>query len=222
MRGISSIIVAVVASALAAQTAAAQWNVARFDTDRNRVYTTFGLDPAMIGTVGYGRVVPVYGHAFQLSTDVGVVTSRWDTQDFRARLGAQSSLMRWRSVHLTGSATFITRGTENAIYRGFNFGADVGGTLGLYRRRWFAAGEAGFDKAIVTHISHSDWYREHYYPGAKNGWYLTGGGTWRTGVTGGVSLGRMELAGRFGTQRTERFNRLLSPLYGSIGVGVGF
>ena len=207
---------------LCARDAAAQWNVARYDGARNRVYSTFGLDPALVTTLGYGRVVSVRGHDFQLAGDVGVVAAELDLRDFRARLGAQTSLLRWRSLHFTGSATFITRGTENAIYRGVNLGSDFTGAVGVHRRKWFATGEAGFDKAIITHVTHSDWYRTNYYPDAKDGWYLDAGGIWHFGVAGGVALGRTELTGRFGWRRSQDYNDVTPPVYGSLGVGVGF
>jgi hypothetical protein len=214
--------IAVVLSAVAARDAAGQWNVARFDGERNRVYATFGLDPALVSAVGYGRVVGVMSHDFQLTGDVGVVAARMDAHDFRARLGTQTSLVRWRSLHATGSATFITRGTDNAIYRGRNFGADLTGTLGVYRHRWFASGEIGKDKAIITHVTHSDWYRTNFYPDAKDGWYLNAGGTVHYGVAGGVALGRAELSGRVGRHRTEGRNALLAPMYATMGLGFGF
>ena len=222
MRRISSIALGVLLSALVARDATAQWNVARFGTDRNRVYSTFGLDPALVASVGYARVVPLMGHDFQLTGDVGVVAAHLDTRDFRARLSTQTSLLRWRSLRLTGSATFITRGTENSIYRALNFGSDFTGTLGVYRHKWFTAGEFGFDKAIITHLTHSDWYRKYFYPDAKDGWYLTGGGTFHYGMAAGIALGRMEVGGRFGWRRTERFNELTPPMYASVGVGIGF
>jgi len=222
MRHISSITLGVVLSALAARDAAAQWNVARFGSERNRVYTTFGLDPALVTSVGYGRVVPLFNHDFQLTGDAGVVTARLDTRDFRARLGTQTSVVRWRSLHLAGSATFIARGTENSIYRAFNFGADLTGTAGLYRQRWFMAGEFGKDKAIITHLTNSEWYRTHFYPDAKDGWYLDAGGTYHYGVVSGIALGNAELVGRAGWLRTERFNDMMPPLYASVGLGFGF
>jgi hypothetical protein len=213
---------ALVLSIVAASEAGAQWNVARFGMEKNRAYTSFGLDPAFVGTVGYARVVRVMEHDWQLAGDAGLVTASMDARDFRARLGTQTSLLRWRSVHLTGSAMAVVRGTDNAVYRGFNWGADVTGTLGVYRPRWFAAGELGKDKAIVTHITHSDWYRENFYPDAKDGWYLDAGGTVRSGITSGITIGRTELAMRAGWQRTERWNATTSPVYASLGVGVGF
>lgn len=206
---------------LLAGDAAAQWNVARFETQPNRVYTTLGFDPAWVTSLGYGRVVPLWGRKVQLAGDVGLAAANMDLNDFRARVGAESYLVRWRSVYLTGSASFITRGTENVIYRGLNFGADFTGTVGVYRTKWFAGGEFGFDKAIITHITNSDWYRDHFYADAKDGWYLNAGGTFHAGATGGYALGRAELLGRIGWQWTEDFNDLAVPMYASVGVGYG-
>jgi hypothetical protein len=219
MQRIMTITLGILLSALLARDAASQWNVERFDDNRNRIYTTFGLDPALVTSVGYGRVVRLGGHNFQLAGDAAVAATGFDANDFRGRLGVHTSLLRARSLHLTGSATFVARGTENAIFRGFNFGTDVAGTLGVYRRGWFAAGEVGFDKAIITHLTHSAWYRQNYYPDARDGWYLDAGGTYRFGATGGIGWGRMEVVGRAGILRTERLNEATPPLYGSIGVG---
>jgi hypothetical protein len=225
MKRISSLTLGVVlASTLVATDAAAQWNLARFGeaSERNRVYSTYGLDPAFVGSLGYGRVVDVMHHNFQLTGDVGVVTARLDTRDFRARLGTQTSLVSWRSWRVGGSATFITRGTDNSIYRAFDFGADLTGTAGTYHHGWFAAGEFGKDKAIITHLTNSDWYRANVYPDAKDGWYLDAGGTYHYGVAGGLAFGRTEVVVRFGLLRTERFKDLTPPVYATVGLGFGF
>lgn len=218
----SRIALGVLLSALVARDAAAQWNVADFATERNRVYVTFGLDPAFVASVGYARVIPVYGQNVQLFGDIGVVTAHLDARDFRFRLGTQTSLARWRSLRLTGSATAIARGTDNSIYRGYNFGSDFTGTLGVYRPGWFAAGEFGFDKAIITHVTHSNWYRTYFYPDAKDGWYLPAGGTFHSGLAGGLTLGRTEVVGRFGLLRTENFKEMMPPMYASVGAGFKF
>ena len=219
MTRLNSILIGLLLTALVAGEAAAQWNVSRFGEEPNRVYTTFGLDPAMIGTLGYARTFEVVEVPMQFTTEVGVVATGQDAKDFRARVGLQVPFVAWRSLYVSGSATIVTRGTENSIYRGFNFGSDFTATAGFYRRRWFAAGDFGFDKAIITHVTHSDWYREHFFPDAKDAWYLDTGGTYHYGVQGGFSLGRTEVAGRFGWQRTERFNRLTPPVYAGIGLG---
>lgn len=103
-----------------------------------------------------------------------------------------------------------------------HFGSDFTGTAGVYRPRWFLAGEFGFDKAIITHLTQSDWYRTYFYPDAKDGWYLNAGGTFHYGVTGGVAFGRTELALRAGWLRTEEFNDVQPPMYAGLGLGIRF
>ena len=222
MNRTTSITLGILLSGLVARDAAAQWNVARFETNRNRVYTTFGLDPAWVGSVGYSRVIALGGHDYQLTGEVGAATARLDVHDFRVRLGAQTSLLHWRSLRLTGSATAIARGTENSIYQAFSWGADFTAAAGVYRHGWFAAGEFGKDKAVITHVTNSDWYRRYFYPDAKDGWYLDAGGTFHYGLAAGVALGSVELVGRFGFLRTEDFEQMTPPMYASVGLGLGF
>ena len=99
---------------------------------------------------------------------------------------------------------------------------DFTGATGVYRHHWFLAGEFGFDKAIITHLTHSDWYRQYFYPDAKDGWYLNAGGTYHYGMAGGVAIGRTELALRAGWLRTEDFHDMMPPMYAGLGVGFGF
>jgi len=79
-----------------------------------------------------------------------------------------------------------------------------------------------FCGAIITHLTHSDWYRENIYRDAKDGWYLDAGGTYHYGVVSSVAIGRTEIGVRAGWQRTEDFNDMVPPIYASVGIGVGF
>src|SRR5689334_15395765 len=125
MNRIAPLTLGIALTMLGASNARGQWNLARFGTERNRVYATFGVDPAFVTSVGYARTFPVLTHEFQINGEVGMASNRADTRDFRARIGTQTSLVSWKSLHVSGSATFVSRGTDNAIYRGFNFGADL-------------------------------------------------------------------------------------------------
>ena len=222
MNRTTSIILGVLLVALVARDAAAQWNVARFKTGRNTVYATAGLDPALVTALGYARVIELVGHDFQFNLEGGLAAAHLDSRDFRARAGIGTSLLRWRSINLTGSATFNARGTENVLYRGFDYGADFTAALGVYRRGWFAAAEFGKDKAVITHVTHSDWYRTNYYPDARDGWYLDAGGTFHYGLSSGVALGPAEVTLRAGWLRTEKWDDMLPPMYASMGLGVRF
>jgi len=222
MKRIDVVVAGLLLTALLAGRADAQWNVSRFRAGSSQAYTTFGLDPAVVASMGFAHVVSMGGRPVQLAAEAGVVAAHLDARDYRARLGVQTSVARWRSLRLTGSASFLSRGTENSIYRGFDFGADITGTLGVYRHRWFAAGEFGKDKAIITHVTHSDWYRTWFYPEAKDGWYLDAGGTFHYGLAAGLSMGATEVVGRFGFRSTEDFNDVTPPMYATLGVGVAF
>jgi hypothetical protein len=217
-----AIILGLLLTALLVVPTAAQWNVTRFDSNPNRIYATFGLDPAFFPAVGYARVTSIFGHRVQVAGDVGIVAAEVDTRDFRARLHFLTSFVSWRSLHLTGSTALIARGTDNSIYRGYNFGTDLTGALGLYRRGWFVAAEFGIDKAGITHIKHSDWYRTYFYADAQDGWYRDPGGTIHYGLSAGVTVGNAELLARFGQLCTEEFNELTPPMYASIGLGFAF
>ena len=216
------IALAVALTAVAARDAAAQWNVARFETEPNRVYTTFGLDPALVGAVGYGRVVRVQGDDFQLAGDVGVVTARLDAHDFRARLGTQTALARWRSVRLAGSASLrhprhrqrdLPRAELRRRPRGDARRVSPPVVRGGGAREGQGDRHARDAQRLVP---------DERLP-RREGRLVPGcGGTVRYGLTGGVALGRTELSGRVGRHRTEGHDALLAPLYATVGVGVGF
>ncbi len=200
----------------------AQWNLARQRAGTDHLYVTAGLDPAVIPSLGYGRTVSAFGVATQLSAEAGVVAGEADVRDYRARFTAQVQLAHIGRVRVGGRASFITRGTENRIFQAVNMGAAMSGTAGLYGQRWFAAGEVAFDKAIVTHLRHSDDYRAQSFPNAKDGWYLDNGGTWGLGALMGRTMGRHELVVRVGVSRTQAWETPTIPGYAVIGWGVAF
>jgi hypothetical protein len=217
-------VVTLLVAGLAGQDAAAQWNVERFDGGavRNHLYTTVELEPTVVRSVGYGRVVSLFGEAWQLGAEFGVVGADMDPRDVRVRLLTRTTLVGWRSLRLVGSMGFITRGTENSLTRAVTFGADFGVAAGAYRPNWFLAGEFGLDKAVITHTAYSDRYREDVDPDAKNGWRLHLDGAVHYGVAGGVAIGPVELALRAGWRETEDFNPITQPTYGGVGLGFRF
>lgn len=205
-----------------ATVARAQWNLARLTPGESRVQLTMGVDPAVIPSIGYSRVSSLFGATAQVGVEGGVVAGNADLNDYRARLSGQAQVVQYGALRVAVSAAAITRGTSNEVFRAVNFGADVGAVGGLYRRHWFVAAEMGFDKAIITHLTHTRVYRDQFYAEAKDGWYIDNGGTWRFGATGGVTMGRTELMLRAGVPRTQRGESLPIPGYLSVGMGVRF
>lgn len=53
-------------------------------------------------------------------------------------------------------------------------GALIAQTLAAIRAygpRWFVVAEAGYDRAWLTYIKNSDWYRTTFYSDPKDRWY---------------------------------------------------
>ena len=132
------------------------------------------------------------------------------------------SLLHRGGWHLAGQGRLISRGTRNDIFDAHSVGADLTAYLGYYGARRFAAVELGFDKAVATYLSHRDWYRDHFYKGAVDGWYSSMGGTWHTGLVAGVDLGRVELAARANLHWSQGGNALSPPINGTLSVAYAF
>jgi hypothetical protein len=211
---------ALVAAAMAApmSDADAQWNAARYDSTQTWVYGSYGVDPGVVGTIGLARSFAALGGS-QLSAEAGWDVAGLDIQDFRGRLSAKTSAVRWRSMRLVAEAAMSGRGTSNSVYRAVGVGVAGNLTAGVYRRRWFAGAEGGYDRNAATRITHSAWYRTYFYPDAKDGWYGPSGGTIHYGLTGGVTVGKTDLMMRGGLLRTERFGDMTPPFYMNVGVG---
>jgi hypothetical protein len=99
----------------------------------------------------------------------------------------------------------------------------MSGVAGYYRPRWFVSGEAGFDKAIVTHFKHSEAYKNQY-PHVINGWYEPAtGGNFYYGLQTGVSFRKHDLYLRAGKILSQDFKTPPTlPLYAQIGYNIKF
>src|SRR5215208_388508 len=91
--------------------------------------------------------------------------------DFKTKVGGQIRLARLNNFHFSARIEGVFRryNNEKAV-RLLNFGSDFAAAAGYYKTKWFVAGEAGFDKAIVTHFKHADGFKESF-PSVQDGWY---------------------------------------------------
>ena len=173
----------------------------------------------------YGTTIDLgYGH--KLNTKLPMIlnaefsTSFGDTalDDFKTKIGAQAEVLKIGGFSTTLKAYGVFRRFENDNAQLLNFGSELSAVSGNYKSKWYVAGEFGFDKAIVTHIKHSD-VLKNYYPGIKSGWYIPTGGNFFYGVQSGFSLGRNDLNLRAGTMATQDFKSTPTlPFYFQIGI----
>lgn len=137
--------------------------------------------------------------------------------DFKTKIGGQLNLVRANNFFATVKAYGIIRRYENDFARLINFGSEFSATAGYYKNKWFIAPEIGFDKAIVTHIKHSDLMKE-YNPGVVSGWYIPTGGNFLFGLQSGYSFNNSDVYAKVGkTISQDLKSNATVPLYFQVG-----
>ncbi len=184
--------------------------------DRHIATIHTGLDYGLVLGAGYGYQLksrmPIV-----LNSEISVPFGEKRFDDFKSKLGGQIRLFKINKFHFSAKAQAIFRQNENDFVRLQNFGAEVSGTVGFYKRRWFAALEAGFDKAIVTHLKHTNMYKQ-MYPAVKDGWYEPAtGGNYNYGFLGGYSFKNSDLFFKAGLLATQNFEKPQFPFYAQLG-----
>ena len=97
----------------------------------------------------------------------------------------------------------------------------MGIVAGYYKPKWFVAGEAGFDKAIVTQFKHKDLYKQNF-PSVKDGWYEPAtGGNFYYGLQTGLSFRRNDIYLKAGKILAEDFStKPMVPFYLQFGYNI--
>ena len=151
-----------------------------------------GLQSGMVTSLGYaaGLRVDAIDRTLMPFAQATLLVAKPDLHDYAFRAGSQVSLVTVGWFDLSTQLAFEVAGTENSIYRGTALRTDLVLLAGHYGRRWFAVGEAGYDRAWLTYIKNSDWYRTNFYSDARDGWYSGTGGMLHAGAKGGVTIGR--------------------------------
>jgi hypothetical protein len=175
----------------------------------------------------YGAIFGI-GYGYQLNTGLFPMVASMEysfpsgknlLDDLKSKIGVQIRLVQYRHVRFSAKLQGVFRRHETGLVRLLNFGSDFSGILGIYRPKWFFAGEFGFDKAIVSHFKHSMAYRDQH-PQVIDGWYEPAtGGNFYYGVQTGFSIKNQEVFLEGGKMVAQDFKtRPLLPFYGQIGV----
>ncbi len=194
------------------------------DTADNHVlHANAAFDYGAVLGIGYSyrirnRLLPMFAHieySFPLGENI--------LNDLKIKTGVH---IRWVEVsHFQFSTKLhgVIRRFENDQVRLVNFGSDLAGVIGYYRSKWFVAGEAGFDKAIITHFKHSSIYKEQF-PNVSDGWYgPTTGGNFYYGVQAGYSFAHSDVYLKAGKMLTQDFKTEPTlPMYGQVGYNLRF
>lgn len=193
------------------------WN--SLENTNHIISAGIGWDYSVSYNAGYackfGKKAPIV-----LNTNFSIPAGEDFLDDFKSKIGAEVLLLNGNS--LKGSITLngIFRKYNNELVRLLNFGSEMKGSIGYYKSTWFIAGEVGFDKAIVTHFKHSDYFKDNIYSNVKDGWYEPAtGGNFFFGVQTGYSCKIFDLTLDIGGITTQEFKTTpLIPFYATFGI----
>ena len=184
-----------------------------------------GAEYGLTAGLGYHHLIPVKRFPLWIGGEFSVPSGKQlADDDFKVKLGAQTRIAAFNHFQFSARVQGISRRYHNQSVTLFNFGSDFAGTIGYYRKNWFLGTEAGFDKAIVTHFKHSDWYKNNIYDNAQDGWYEPAtGGNFYYGLQGGYSMKKIDITLKAGRVLQQDFkSQPLLPFYGQLGVNFRF
>ncbi|HEX5653570.1 MAG TPA: hypothetical protein VFX58_10880 [Chitinophagaceae bacterium] len=166
------------------------------------------------------------GYGYQLKTKMPIVLTIDHSfpagdkisDDFKTRIGGIVRIYQVNDFQFSAKIQGVFRRYENQLARLVNFGSDMSAIAGYYKPKWFVAGEAGFDKAIVTHFKHSASYKQNF-PEVIDGWYEPAtGGNFYYGLQAGLSFGRNDIYVKGGKLLEQDFStKPLLPFYLQVG-----
>ena len=192
------------------------WN--GVEDTKHIVNVGIGIDYGVTYNVGYTYKLDTKTPII-LTTSFSLPSGAVVLDDFKSKIGGQ--LLIINNPNFKGGIIIngIFRRYENQLVRLLNFGSETKASFGFYRTKWFLAAEIGFDKAIVTHFKHSDYYKENYFEEVKDGWYEPAtGGNFQYGLQTGYSLKKSDITLNLGKVTAQDFKTDPTiPLYVMVG-----
>lgn len=190
-------------------------------TDKHLLNVNTGWDYAMTYGIGYGyrlktKIPLIIGAELSLPAGEDLL------DDFKTKTGLQAEVFRHNHFSATVKVQGIFRRYASEFARLANFGSECSAIVGYYKSRWYASGEFGFDKAIVTHIRHSAIMLE-YNPEIQSGWYIPAGGNFFYGVQAGYCFPGYDVYIKTGKTVTQDLKTTAAiPMYVHVGVNRRF
>lgn len=189
--------------------------------DQKNIFNiTAGVEHGLIFGAGYGYQLRS-GLPIVLNAEYSFPSGEKLFDDFKTKIGGVTRLYQTGNLHFSAKIHGVFRRYQSGFVRLLNFGSDMSAIIGYYKSKWFVAGEAGFDKAIITHFKHTDSYKE-IYPMVRDGWYEPStGGNFYYGLQTGFSFKKNDIyikAGKIITQDFE--SKSLIPFSIQLGFNI--
>lgn len=146
-----------------------------------------------------------------------------DLDDTKLALDSQWELWRWRGLRLPLKLGLDWVRTSNDTFTGHALASTLSTSPHRQGQGWLIGVELSWRQSWLTHLSHTDYYRQVFFEQAKDGWYSLSARQLRGGVLGVWKMGSaLEGYARVGLQRDGVFNVLIPPYYASLGVNLRF
>lgn len=168
------------------------------DSIKHFIILETGAEYGLMFKAGYAHKTKLLDHPLIWVSDLSMPYLKFDFNDYKVKAGIQIPILLRNNWITSLNSAIIARGLETENNTSFNLGYEIGIKTGLYKSNKFIAAEAGFDHALLTHITNSDFYKENYYSEAKDGWYSITGGNVYYGLSGGIDLKRSLISLRLG------------------------
>lgn len=197
-------------------------NVSR--DSKHQLHINAGAEYGLTTGAGYHHLLFRKNKPLWIGGEISVPGGNRFADDFKIRVGGQARIAGFHHWMFSVRVQAITRRFQNQSVRLLNFGSDFAVTAGYYRRYWFFGAAAGFDKAIVTHFKHSDWYKTNIYRNVQDGWYEPAtGGNFYSVLEGGYSVKKIDFTCKAGTILQQDFaSKPTLPFIGQLGVNIVF
>lgn len=221
MKTIAVVLITMIAVSETGLSQSINWRSMREDQS-NVLQLNLGYDFGVTSQISYNRSLNMF-RPVVLGLDFSFPMGRDLVDDFKVRLGGQIEIAEVNGFSVTVRIASVFRRYQSEMVSISSFGSDFAVLAGYCAPTWSVAGEFGFDKAITSHIKHSDIMRT-YFPEIKDGWYVPTGGHYYYGVQGEKTLGEnLDLLLRLGETKAQADDEnAVLPLYLQLGVGVRF
>jgi hypothetical protein len=186
------------------------------------VYFDFGFDYGMTTTIGYAQqVATLRGLPFLLGGDFSFPSGTPLFDDSRFQTPIAYKLFAYKNAGVFAQCSPSLYLSKNSLFSSRSIATTVSLEPGYFKSNWQISADIAYEHVFLTYLENSDSYRRDY-PEAKDGWYSSTAGTFRFGLSAGVTIRHFvfNLAGGISMDRLG--NSILIPYYALIGVGYSF
>ena len=185
-------------------------------------FTQAGLDQSLL-TLGVGAAWRPQRRLAQLAVSLHTPIFTPDLHDMRLAIDSQWELGRWRNLRLPLIVGLDWVRTSNDTFTGHSLASVLSASPCWQGQGWLIGVELSWRQSWLTHLSHTDYYRQIFFEQVQDGWYSLSARQLRLGLSGAWRMGSvLEGYAKVGLERHGVFNVLIPPYYANVGINVRF